>query len=522
MTTATGAPSAALAGGGGANASGGSRGSSGGSGGGSGSGASRKTRSRVGTGAGAPAKKPAWSGRFSEVPSEELLAFGASLPVDRRMWREDLAASLAHAKMLAHQGILSYRELREVERGLDELAQEIEAGEFSWELADEDVHMAIEHALTARIGEAGARLHTGRSRNDQVATDTRLYMKRRVREVAAAVNAFRRVLIETAEANEQVILPGYTHLQKAQPISLAHYLLAWAQMAARDFHRLMAAHAAADVSPLGSAALAGTGYPLDRAMTAELLGFSAVSVNALDAVSDRDFLLDALYALSVCQVHLSRLAEELILWSSEEFGYLKLSDRYATGSSIMPQKKNPDFAELVRGKTGRVLGDLSALLVTIKGLPLAYNKDMQEDKEPAFDALDTVEACLKVMTAMLATAHFNTEQMRKAAMGGFMAATDLADYLVVKCGLPFRHAHEVVGGIVLSCEREGRTLQDLSVGELQGFFSGFGRDVEQALLVEKIVETRSTLGGTSSRALARQLEQTKEAFNEDEQRLAFL
>ncbi|MDR1775692.1 MAG: argininosuccinate lyase [Actinomycetes bacterium] len=474
-----------------------------------------------GPGASKPApRKPAWSGRFSDVPSDELLAFGASLPVDRRLWREDIDGSKAHARMLAKQGVLTYEEMRDVVRGLDGIAAEIQAGTFTWDNATEDVHMAIESALTARIGEAGARLHTGRSRNDQIATDERLYIKRRMRELATTLNTLRRTLIELAEQHVRTVLPGYTHLQKAQPINLAHYLLAYAQMFARDFGRVKAAHDAADVSPLGSAALAGTGYPLDREYAARELGFADVTINATDSVSDRDFLLDALYAASVCQVHLSRLSEEIILWSTEEFGFITLSDRYATGSSIMPQKKNPDFAELIRGKTGRVLGDLQALLVTLKGLPLAYNKDMQEDKEPVFDALDTLEACLRVMTAMLASATFNGDRMYKAATGGFMAATDLADYLVVKCGVPFRRAHEIVGGIVLTCERQGRTLQDLSVDELQGFYMGFGRDAERALVIDKVVEQRATPGGTAPKAVMRQLELTKEQFNEDEQEQA--
>ncbi|MDR1413023.1 MAG: argininosuccinate lyase [Actinomycetes bacterium] len=465
-------------------------------------------------------RKPAWSGRFSEIPSDELLAFGASLPVDKRLWREDIAGSKAHAQMLAKQGVLTWEELQDVLRGLKEIESEIAAGDFVWDMADEDVHMAIERALTNRVGEAGARIHTGRSRNDQVVTDARLYLKRRMRQLASALNTLRRTLLELAEAHKKTILPGYTHLQKAQPISLAHYLLSFSQMFARDFRRLLAAHEAADLSPLGAAALAGTGYPLNRKLTADELGFSGLTINALDSVSDRDFFLDALYAAAVCQVHLSRLAEEVILWSTEEFGFLTLSDRYSTGSSIMPQKKNPDFAELVRAKTGRVIGDLNALLITLKGLPLAYNKDLQEDKEPVQDALDTVEASLRVMTGMLATATFHTDTMYAAAAGGFMAATDLADYLVVKCGLPFRRAHEIVGGIVLSCERHGIKLQDLTVDELQGYFAGFGRDAERAILVEKIVENHSTPGGTSPKAVAHQLEQTKEAFNTDEQELA--
>jgi len=377
-----------------------------------------------------PHKKPAWGGRFSDVPSDELLAFGASLPIDRRMWRQDIAGSIAHAKMLARQGIITNHEADAIADGLRSVAADIESGNFKWALEDEDVHMAIERALTERIGTDGARLHTGRSRNDQVATDTRLYMKERTRDVGRAINALRLELIELAQQHGDVILPGYTHMQKAQPISLAHYYLAYAQMFARDFQRVIAAHKAADVSPLGSAALAGTGYPLDREYTAHRLGFSKVSINALDSVSDRDFLLDALHAATTCQIHLSRLCEEIILWTTEEFGFLKLSDRYSTGSSIMPQKKNADFAELIRGKTGRVVGDLNALLVTMKGLPLAYNKDMQEDKEPVFDAMDTVEACLRVMTGMVASLTVDEQRMRAASTQGYMAATDLADYLV--------------------------------------------------------------------------------------------
>ena len=467
-------------------------------------------------------KKPAWSGRFSDVPSDELLSFGASLSVDKRMWRQDIAGSIAHAKMLARQNILSQHEAQAIEKGLLEIAAEIEEGKFEWSLADEDVHMAIESALTARIGEDGARLHTGRSRNDQVATDTRLYMKERTLAIARALNVLRVELIELAEAHIDVVVPGYTHLQKAQPISLAHYYLAYSQMFARDFKRFVAAYEAADHCPLGSAALAGTGYPLDRDFTARELGFSRVTINALDSVSDRDFLLDAVYAACACQIHLSRLSEELILWTTEEFGFLKLSDRYSTGSSIMPQKKNADFAELIRGKTGRVVGDLNSLMVTLKGLPLAYNKDMQEDKEPAFDAMDTIEQCIKVMTGMIASLSVNEERMKEASTGGFMAATDLADYLVEKCHLPFRQAHEIVGSIVLSCERQGRSLQDLSIDELQGFFAGFGRDVEAALRIDKIIDARSTEGGTSQRALAIQLDKTKQRYSLDEQFIALL
>jgi len=467
-------------------------------------------------------KKPAWGGRFSDVPSDELLSFGASLPVDKRMWRQDIDGSIAHAMMLARQGVISSHEAQAIEAGLTAIAEEIEEGTFEWRSTDEDVHMAIEHALTARIGEDGARLHTGRSRNDQVATDARMYMKERLVEVCRALNALRLVLLERAEDHVDVIMPGYTHMQKAQPISLAHYYLAYSQMFARDFKRFIAAFDAADYSPLGSAALAGTRYPLDREFTAKQLGFSQITINALDSVSDRDFMLDAVYAASVCQIHLSRLSEELILWTTEEFGFLNFSDKYSTGSSIMPQKKNADFAELIRGKTGRVVGDLNSLLVTLKGLPLAYNKDMQEDKEPTFDALDTIEACLKVMTGMISGLSINEDRMKKASMDGFMAATDLADYLVEVCHLPFRQAHEIVGAIVLTCERQGRKLQDLSIDELQGFYAGFGRDTEESLRIDKIVEARTTEGGTAPKSIALQLEKTAQVFSLDEQQLALL
>ncbi|MCL2526039.1 MAG: argininosuccinate lyase [Coriobacteriia bacterium] len=465
-------------------------------------------------------KKPAWSGRFSDVPSEDLIVFGASLPVDKRMWRQDIAGSIVHSQMLARQGIITDKEAAAIKSGLQVIEAQIEEGSFQWAIEDEDVHMAIEQALTKLIGEDGARLHTGRSRNDQVATDTRLYLMDRVLSISRSLNALRLELIHLAEKHSAVIIPGYTHLQKAQPISIAHYYLAYAQMFARDFKRFTSAYEAADNCPLGSAALAGTSYPLDREYVADQLGFTRVSINALDSVSDRDFLLDAVYAASVCQVHLSRLSEELILWTTEEFGYLKLSDKYSTGSSIMPQKKNADFAELIRGKTGRVVGDLNSLLVTLKGLPLAYNKDMQEDKEPAFDALDTIESCIKVMTGMIAGLSLNEGRMREASTGGFMAATDLADYLVEKHLLPFRQAHEIVGNIVLTCERQGRKLQDLSIDELQGFYPGFGRDVEDALRIDKIVDARTTEGGTSRTAIAVQLEKTRQAYSLDEQLIA--
>jgi argininosuccinate lyase len=459
------------------------------------------------------AKTP-WGGRFEKTPAKFLAEFGNSLPVDKRMWAEDIRGSIAHARMLAKQGVISNDDADAIEAGLSAIYREFKAGTFVFDLADEDVHMAIERVLTERIGPAGARLHTGRSRNDQVATDARLHAKGADAELGEEVLELRAALVSLAETHFGVVMPGYTHLQKAQPILFSHHLLAYSWMLARDFTRLRHAYEAADVLPLGSAALAGTTYPLDRDYVAQRLGFSTVSQNSLDAVSDRDFLLDLIYAAAVCQTHLSRLAEEIVLWSTEEFGFVTLDDEYSTGSSIMPQKKNPDFAELVRGKTGRVLGDLQSLLVTLKGLPLAYNKDMQEDKEPAFDAIDTLAMSLRAMRGMLATMRVNADRMRVAALGGFMAATDLADYLVGK-GVPFREAHEVVGRLVLTCERDGRALQDLTAEEFSAYRDEFGADVLDDVDIDKLVAKRLVPGGTGHDAVKEQLRAAADALAAD-------
>jgi argininosuccinate lyase len=461
-----------------------------------------------------PDAKTPWGGRFEKSPARFLAEFGNSLPVDKRMWAEDIRGSIAHARMLAKQGVIGETDADAIETGLSAIYREIKSGTFEWDLADEDVHMAIERVLTERIGPAGARLHTGRSRNDQVATDTRLYAKRAAADLAQGVVALRGTLLALAEEHLGVVVPGYTHLQKAQPVLLSHHLLAYAWMLTRDLTRVRHAHESADVLVLGSAALAGTTYPLDREYVAQRLGFSAVSHNSMDAVSDRDFLLDLIYACAVCQTHLSRLAEEIVLWSTDEFGFITLDDEFSTGSSIMPQKKNPDFAELVRGKTGRVFGDLQSLLVTLKGLPLAYNKDMQEDKEPAFDAIDTLAMSLRAMEGMLRTLRVNAEKMRDSARGGFMAATDVADYLVGR-GVPFREAHEIVGRLVLACEREGRTLQDLSADEFAAHSPQFGDDVLKAVDIDELVALRVTTGGTGHEAVREQLEAAKDALSAD-------
>ena len=466
----------------------------------------------------ADAKTP-WGGRFEGSADEFATRFGASLPVDRRMWAADIRGSIAHARMLGAQGIISAQDAADIERGLGEIGREIEDGLFVFDIADEDIHMAIERALTARIGEPGGRLHTARSRNDQVALDARMYAREAAVALASGATALRATLLGLAEEHLGVVMPGYTHMQKAQPVLLSHHLLAYFWMLGRDVTRLRAAWESADVMPLGSAALAGTTFPIDRAAVAAELDFGSVSPNSMDSVSDRDFLLDLTYACSVTMVHLSRLAEELIVWSTEEFGFITLDDAWSTGSSIMPQKKNPDFAELVRGKTGRVVGDLMSLLVTLKGLPLAYNKDMQEDKEPAFDAIDTAADCLRAADGMLSTMRVNADAMRAGALGGFMAATDLADHLASR-GVPFREAHEVVGKLVLLCERRGCSLQELTLDDLRAASSEFGDDAMEAVDIERIVSRRVSEGGTGHDAVRIQILRAKVALAAAEEWLA--
>ncbi len=445
-----------------------------------------------------------WSGRFDGTTEESACAFGASLPVDKRLFVQDIAGSRAHAAMLAAQGVISTEDAELIDQGLASILRDIESGSFDFELSDEDIHMAIERALTERIGDAGARLHTGRSRNDQVATDTRLYTKARLKALMDANLALRESLLHKAKQHSSAILPGYTHLQHAQPVLFSHHLLAYYWMLSRDFKRLMSAFECADASPLGAAALAGTSYPLDRSASAEALGFSQVIPNSLDAVSDRDFVADSIYAASLSMVHLSRLCEEIILWSTSEFGFITLSDSYSTGSSIMPQKKNPDFAELIRGKSGRVIGDLIGILTTLKGLPLAYNKDLQEDKEGLFDALDTLEESYRVMAGMVATLTVNENAMELQVKKGFMAATDIADYLAKK-GLPFRRAHEIVGALVLLCEQRGCDLEDLSLDDYKEACDLFDADIVDYLNPEALVKARKSFGGTAPDAVSEQL-----------------
>jgi argininosuccinate lyase len=454
--------------------------------------------------------KKAWGGRFEGTLDEFVTRFGASLPVDRAMWEADVRGSIAHVRMLAAQGIVSAADAEAIEAGLRDVSAEMAVGRFAFDDADEDVHMAIERALIARVGAVGGKLHTARSRNDQVATDERLHAKELALDLVDGAARLQEALLARADEHFGVVMPGYTHLQKAQPVLLSHHLLAYVWMLERDVVRLRAAREAADVSPLGSAALAGTTFPIERRAVADELGFAGVTANSLDAVSDRDFLLDLVYACAVEMMHLSRLCEELVLWSSDEFGFVTMDDGYATGSSIMPQKKNPDVAELVRGKTGRVYGDLVGLLTVMKGLPLAYDKDMQEDKEGVFDAAATLAACLRACTGMIATLRFDEERMRSGARGGFMVATDLADHLAAR-GVPFREAHEIVGRLVLDCERSGRTLQDLSLEDLRAASPAFGDDALDAADLDAAVSRRTSEGGTGHDAVRAQLVLARDA-----------
>jgi len=440
--------------------------------------------------------KKLWGGRFSEGTDRLVESFTESVSFDWRLYRHDIAGSIAHARMLAKVGVLTPREAAKIAAGLQAILGEIESGKFRWDPALEDVHMNIEARLTRRLGELGKKLHTARSRNDQVATDLRLYVRASIDEIDALLARCGDRLLDLAQREADSILPGFTHLQVAQPVTVGHHLLAWREMLERDRGRLRDCRRRVNVLPLGAAALAGTPYPLDRAYTAKLLGFEAVAENSLDAVSDRDFAIEFVAACALILVHLSRMSEELVLWSNPLFGFVDLPDRFCTGSSIMPQKKNPDVPELIRGKSGRVIGDLQALLVLMKGQPLAYNRDNQEDKTSLFDATDTVSACLRVFGEMVPAIRFNRDACRAAAAKGHATATDLADYLVRK-GLPFRDAHHVVGSAVGYAVRKGVDLGDLKLDELQRFSTLIGDDVYARLTLEGSVAARRHVGGTA-------------------------
>lgn len=456
-----------------------------------------------------------WGGRFSKATDGLVDDFHSSISFDQRLAEQDITGSIAHATMLGEQGIIPQADADKIVEGLRGILADVKAGKVHWMVDAEDIHMNVEALLTERIGEAGKRLHTGRSRNDQVALDCRMYAKLACQETQEMLRELLSVLLDIAQDNLHTIMPGYTHLQKAQPITLAHHMMAYFQMFRRDLDRFAHAYDAADVMPLGSGALAGTTYPLNRERVAELLGFSRISMNSLDGVSDRDFLLEYLSAASICMMHLSRFCEELILWNTNEFRFVEMDDAFATGSSIMPQKKNPDFAELIRGKSGRVYGNLVQLLVTMKGLPLAYNKDLQEDKEGALDTAHTLMQCLSVMAGMISTWTVNEDAMARECGVGHLAATDVADYLA-KRGLPFREAHAVVGHLVLMCEKRGCNLEDLPFEVFQEASPLFERDITEALDIPSIVAARTTEGGTAPAAVAVQLERAEAQLVADE------
>jgi argininosuccinate lyase len=443
-----------------------------------------------------PPPSGAWSGRFSEPVSELVKRYTASVHFDKRLAEFDIRGSLAHARMLNAAGIVSAEDLAAIESGMSQILEEIRGGRFEWSLDAEDVHLNIERRLTALVGEAGKRLHTGRSRNDQVATDVRLWLRSAIDDILGLIRALQGALLDLAEQHADTAMPGFTHLQVAQPVTFGHHLLAYFEMLGRDAERLADCRARVNRLPLGAAALAGTSFPIDREMVARELGFDGVCGNSLDAVSDRDFAIEFCAAAALTMTHLSRFSEELILWMSPSFGFITLADRFCTGSSIMPQKKNPDVPELVRGKTGRVNGDLVALLTVMKGQPLAYNKDNQEDKEPLFDAVDTVADTLRVFAEMVPGITAHKEAMRAAAMRGFSTATDLADYLVRK-GLPFRDAHEAVARAVRAAEAKGCDLAALSLSELRQFSERIGEDVYRVLTLEGSLASRNHIGGTA-------------------------
>jgi argininosuccinate lyase len=457
-----------------------------------------------------PKKKPQklWGGRFDGGTASSVEAFTASIDVDSRLYRHDIAGSVAHARMLARQRIISARDAQKIVRGLNAIEREIESGKFAFSPSDEDIHMNIERRLTEKIGAAGGKLHTARSRNDQVALDMRLFLREEVGLIIEGLQSLCRELARAAKRHLDVVMPGYTHLQRAQPVLFAHHLLAYYDMFERDRERFAGSLARINVLPLGAGALAGTTFPIDRDYVARVLNFPRLSKNSIDAVSDRDFILEFLSVSAILFVHLSRIAEELILWSSQEFGFVELPDRYCTGSSMMPQKKNPDVPELIRGKTGRVFGHLHSLLTIMKGLPLAYNRDLQEDKIPLFDTVDTVKASVAIMRELIAGLKVKKDNMLKAAQDGFMNATDLADYLVLR-GVPFRIAHAISGKVVQHCIAQGSRIEELPLAELKRFSTKIDRDVYQYLSAEASVARRRSLGGTAQSNVRRRLKELR-------------
>lgn len=452
-----------------------------------------------------------WQGRLSGKSAKEVDDFNSSISFDYVLFEVDITGSIAHAKMLGKQSILSQEDVALIVGGLEKILMDLSNGSLLFDPHAEDIHMFIESELTERIGEAGKRLHTGRSRNDQVALDLRMYVKKQISEISDQLLAFERVLINQAEQHLETIMPGYTHLQIAQPVTFAHHLMAYAQMIARDIKRLEEVIAHTDSMPLGNGALAGTTYPLDRQYVADQLGFKTITANSLDGVSDRDFVIDAAYALSMIMMHMSRLSEEVILWCSQEFKFIELDDAFATGSSIMPQKKNPDVAELVRGKTGRTYGNLQTLLTMMKGIPLAYNKDMQEDKEALFDSIRTVKLALSAMIPMIDSMNVKVARMREAASKGFINATDCADYLTKK-GVPFREAYGVIGALVQTCIKTNQTLEEVPLETYQSLHDLFDEDIYEAIDLENCVTKRNIEGGPAPEAVKKQIAQLKKSL----------
>ncbi|HDP69433.1 MAG TPA: argininosuccinate lyase [Actinobacteria bacterium] len=446
-----------------------------------------------------------WSGRFKKSTNKLVEEFTSSLLFDHRLYKHDIKGSIAHVKMLNKCKIISPDEAAKIEEGLSEIYGEIEAGKFVFDVADEDIHMAIERALIEKIGPVGGKLHTARSRNDQVSLDIRLYLKDESMLIMELILNLQRELVSLAKNNMNTIIPGYTHLQRAQPILLPHHFMAYVFMLKRDFERLKDCYLRTDVMTLGAGALAGTSFPIDREYVAKKLGFSHVSENSIDSVSDRDFIVEFLSAASIIMVHLSRFCEELIIWSSSEFNFIKLDDAFTTGSSIMPQKKNPDVAELIRGKSGRVFGHLVGLLATLKGLPMAYNRDLQEDKEGLFDAIDTLKLSLETFTGMLKSMKIEKDKMKKAAEGEFANATDVADYLTTK-GIPFREAHEITGKMVASCMDKSCYFGDMSLADFKKFSPLFDEDILDVIEVENSVNKKTSFGGTSTKSVKKQIE----------------
>ena len=453
-----------------------------------------------------------WGGRFTGETNELVAKYNSSISFDSRFWREDIKGSIAHALMLGNQGIITHEEADLIHKGLTDIYSDIESGRLAIDMESEDIHSFIESVLTERIGDAGKKLHTGRSRNDQVALDMRMYARITVKEVSKNLKKLLNTILNIMKDNKETYMPGFTHLQKAQPVTLAHHLGAYFEMFSRDRSRLKDALNRMNFSPLGSGALAGTTYPLDREMTAKVLDFYGPTENSMDGVSDRDYLIELLSDFSMIMMHLSRFSEEIIIWNSNEYRFVEIDDAYSTGSSIMPQKKNPDIAELVRGKTGRVYGSLITLLTALKGLPLAYNKDLQEDKEAFFDAFDTVSDSIILFEGMLSTIHFNKETMAKSARNGFTNATDAADYLVTH-GIPFRDAHGIIGRLVLYCIDKDKALDDLSLEEFQSFSPAFGEDIYDAISLKTCVEKRNTVGAPGTQAIERMISHCETVLN---------